>query len=350
MANPQSLATETKNVTGALTSMRIDELIANLATGIARGQLELDRVCMQIAEFMSRAEIEIGKIPGTDEPDRMSLIELGFTPNFYQFVDTILELRVSVSCSYEQTVQEDRSDLQYVNDEQAAQSSYSNSSSSSSSGSSSGYGGWSAWWWGGSAWGGGASSSSSSSSSAAEQAGSSSSNRKAISMQTVDAKFSSTYNYSLEASSTVKTKIVPVPPPPVFEEVLRAKLAEGRARQKLARLRNQAIVLIKAAGLAAQQALDVIDAAGDQFMTNEREAIAASLANVRSSGAALSNELWAAIGSVDERRSMDEALDAANNQLPLLADAPETAGPALVTALTDFLTTANAIAARPING
>ncbi len=353
MANSQSLATETQNVGGALTSMRIDELIANLAIGIARGQLELDRVCMQIAQFMSRAEIELGKVPGTDEPARMSLIELGFTPNFYQFVDTILEVRVSVSCSYEETAQEDRSDLQYTSDEQQAQSSYSTTHSDNSSNSSYGYGGYNynQSWWGGSysSYGGSGYGSSSSSGTSSTQAVSSSSTRKAISLQTVDAKFSSTYNYSLEASSTIKTKIVPVPPPPVFEEVLRTKLAEARAVQKRWLLRSQGIATIKTIALAAQQALDLIAKAGGQFMAAFREALATALTNVRSSAAGLTDELWANIGTVAERKAIDESLDTANEQLPLLADEPESAKPALVTALTSILSITNAIAARPIN-
>lgn len=82
---------EAKNVAGAITSMGLDELISNLAIGIAKGQMELDKVCMDIAQFMGDARVAFGKKPGSDEPDLISLIELGFTPNFYQFLDTILK-------------------------------------------------------------------------------------------------------------------------------------------------------------------------------------------------------------------------------------------------------------------
>ena len=41
---PQRTAeTEALGVAGALTSMRIDELISNLAIGIAQGQMQLDQ-------------------------------------------------------------------------------------------------------------------------------------------------------------------------------------------------------------------------------------------------------------------------------------------------------------------
>lgn len=355
MADQKTLATETKNVTGALTSMRVDELISNLAIGIATGQMELDRVCMQIAEFMSRAEVEVGKKPGSDEPDKMSLIELGFTPNFYQFVDTILELRVSVSSSYEETREEDVSDTQYQSQETASQSEYSSSSSSSSSGSSWGWN-W-GWWW----WGGGGHSSSSSSASASSQSGSSSSRSKGISMHTVDAKFSSTYNYSLEASSTVKTKIVPVPPPPVFEEILRAKLTERREWEARQRLRASATALFTEVIHASEEAASSVASLTENVNTKSNEdkstALLEAIAGIRETFTGLSNEQWAAVGTVAERRGMDEALDTARERTAgLLAvfDAGELPEDyviadekaAVVSSLGDFREVASAILAR----
>src|SRR5262245_29243227 len=93
---------EAKGIAGAMTSMRLDEMISNLAIGIARGQMALDQACMETAQFMSTAQVSFGKIPGSNAPDQVSLIELGFTPNFYQFVDTVLEMRVSVSTRFEE--------------------------------------------------------------------------------------------------------------------------------------------------------------------------------------------------------------------------------------------------------
>lgn len=116
---------EVKNVAGAITSMGIDELIFNMAKGIADGQARLDETCMALAVQMGDAQMEFGKIPGTDEPDLISLIELGFTPNFYQFVDTILEVRVSVSSQYEEEQETSTSELDQQVDEKAQQEAYS---------------------------------------------------------------------------------------------------------------------------------------------------------------------------------------------------------------------------------
>jgi len=58
MANGAGL--EARNVAGAITSMGVGELISKLAIGIAEGQLELDSVCMQIAQFMGDAQVARG--------------------------------------------------------------------------------------------------------------------------------------------------------------------------------------------------------------------------------------------------------------------------------------------------
>ena len=40
--------------------------------------------------------------------EELSLMELGFTPTFYQLVDTILEIKVSISMTLDQSVQEEK--------------------------------------------------------------------------------------------------------------------------------------------------------------------------------------------------------------------------------------------------
>ena len=99
----RSAGSEAQAVAGAITSMRIDDLIFHLASGIAEGQGKLDDVCMEIAAFMGEPKVAFGKKPKTDEPDMVSLLELGFSPNFYQFVDSILEVKVAISSNYEET-------------------------------------------------------------------------------------------------------------------------------------------------------------------------------------------------------------------------------------------------------
>ena len=122
MASESSI--ETQKVAGAIASMGIDELIFNMAKGIADGQARLDQTCMDLAVQMGDAQIEFGKIQGTDEPDLISLVELGFTPNFYQFVDTILEINVSVTSQYEEEREVVKSEIDQQSEEKQSQSQY----------------------------------------------------------------------------------------------------------------------------------------------------------------------------------------------------------------------------------
>lgn len=216
----KTLGAETRAVTGAITSMGLAEMISNLAIGIAKGQAELDFECMKIARFMGDAQVAFGKRPGSNESEFYSLVELGFTPNFYQFVDTVLELRVAVSTKFEEAVENATSLTQLAQSE--AEQTVAQSAKSQSSYASQG----SSWGWGW--WNGSSSSWSSSGSRTAESSASSSAKQKNLALTTVDAKYASTYNYAIEASSLVKTKIVPVPPPTVLEEIIRAKVKERR--------------------------------------------------------------------------------------------------------------------------
>ena len=306
MANGNGAGIEAREVGGALTSMRIDELISSLAIGIAQGQMELDRVCMAIAQFMSAAQVAFGKRAGSDEPDLMSLIELGFTPNFYQFVDTILEVRVAVSSRFEESTTTDVSQTQAHQQELASQSGFATQAGASgaASGSSSSWG-----WFGGSS-----GSFSSAFSKFASATGSTSSKTKNISVATVDAQYASKYNYSVEAASTIKTKIVPVPVPTVFDEVVRAKLKERRALEQRDRWRREAraalLSLSEGAGdlLADATALPSnVPAPG--YKRSAAQALKDVVDGLRATYATLSNDHWAEAGRRDERQGMDAALE-----------------------------------------
>lgn len=123
--------------------------------------------------------------------NRLSMLELGFTPNFYQFVETLIEVKISVTLtkSLDGTTknQGNISTTEDHSTETRSQGSYS-------------YGGW---WW-------------------SHHRGSYSSSTVHKDVKTVttpvDATFSAKYNYAIEASSLVRTKLVPVPPPPILEQ------------------------------------------------------------------------------------------------------------------------------------
>lgn len=156
-------------------------MIKSMGLAVAEAQFELDRVGLRMAQMMSgKYQIEVQDADGkTTVEDReayvdfdgkqMSMLELGFTPTFYQFVDTIIEVKISISMSYS--------------------SEYKKSAARSSTSAGVAFGCFSA----------GVSARSSS----------------------VSASFASKYQYSAEGSSLLRTKLVPVPPPAVLEERIR---------------------------------------------------------------------------------------------------------------------------------
>src|SRR5687768_4735932 len=89
------------------------EMVTSLGVAIGHAQFELDRVSLQIAQMMAGQEFTV---PGEDgepgEPQRLlvefggqrlSMLELGFTPSFYHFVDTIIEVKVSITIATERS-------------------------------------------------------------------------------------------------------------------------------------------------------------------------------------------------------------------------------------------------------
>ena len=90
------------NMTLPLNAMPFDEMIASMGTGIAEAQRKLDEVSFEITKMMSGTEARY-RIRLSDSADARSysLLELGFAPTFYQFVDTVLEVKVAFSMSSE---------------------------------------------------------------------------------------------------------------------------------------------------------------------------------------------------------------------------------------------------------
>lgn len=166
------------------------EMIKTLGVSIAEAQFELDMVSMKIARMMAGyapdPEPEDGSAPapssGTPERTMLvplgdgksySLLELGFTPNFYQFVDTLIELKISISMSRE--------------------TNFSHSSTTVNANLKGSVGFFSA--------------------------------SASMRVSTVSASYASKYQYSAEGSSLMRTKLVPVPAPALLEERIRAMIA-----------------------------------------------------------------------------------------------------------------------------
>lgn len=168
-----------------LLAVPFPEMVQRLGVGIAQAQLQLDLVSLRIARLMAGYDEEAEDKKEGDgvkaktylvkfgDGNEYSLLELGFTPTFYQFVDTVIELKISISMKTE--------------------TEFKRSSSASVT-----KGG--AFW---TPFGGGGS----------------------VSTSSVSASFAAKYQYSAEGSSLMRTKLVPIPPPALFEERVRALIA-----------------------------------------------------------------------------------------------------------------------------
>lgn len=84
------------------------EMIKSLGVGIAEAQLALDKMSVKIAQMMSGFKQKAnGEMVRDDEVlvkleeggKAYSLLSLGFTPTFYQFVDTVIEIKMAISMS-----------------------------------------------------------------------------------------------------------------------------------------------------------------------------------------------------------------------------------------------------------
>jgi hypothetical protein len=166
-----------------LLNVPFGEMVTSLGQAISQAQLQLDTTSMKIAQIMAgepydmpdadgegtHEERLLVQFGGQGGDDGLSMLELGFTPSFYHFVDTIIEVKVSITMSTELS-----------------------SSLSTFSGSFNSY-------------------------FALFAAG--------ASCSSVSASYASKYNYSAEGSSLIRTKIAPVPPPAILEQRIKALIA-----------------------------------------------------------------------------------------------------------------------------
>ncbi len=79
----------------ALADVPIGTMITNLGVGIAEAQRALDRHSIRTARSM---KWETLRIDGAEK----SLLELGFTPTFYQFTEATIEMSVSITMRVEE--------------------------------------------------------------------------------------------------------------------------------------------------------------------------------------------------------------------------------------------------------
>lgn len=148
-----------------LLNVPFGDMVLQLASAIAEGQHKLDLVSIEIAKIMGDSEkayVELPKLTAVGDDfegtEKLSLIGAGFFPTFYQFVDSIIEVKMAISMT--------RTTKAQVSVKAKA--------------------------------------------------------KFLCFSASVNASYSSKYSYSVEGSSLIRTKIVPVPVPAVLEERLKA--------------------------------------------------------------------------------------------------------------------------------
>lgn len=85
------------NVGAELLSAPVDQIVAKLSLAIAQGQTALDASSVATAKSMATTMIEL---PDISDPSKMvpfPLIALGFFPKFYEFSETVIEVKMAIS-------------------------------------------------------------------------------------------------------------------------------------------------------------------------------------------------------------------------------------------------------------
>lgn len=195
-----NIAEETTKVGEALAGVPLDQLILSMAKGIAWGQFDLDKVGMDVTKMMG--------VPGTVSigDEKISMLEAGFLPSFYHFVDTILELKMEIQIRQEQTAEQKSS----VN------SSYQRMSERGSSKSRATKSGWLK----------------KKAKSAYKSSSSSKDSSNVAYGKAVDTAHSQKYSQDLSASSLMRTKLVPKPAPDLLIERIQILLDKMREEAK----------------------------------------------------------------------------------------------------------------------
>ena len=141
-----------------------------------------------------------------DTPYKTSMIGAGFQPTFYQFAETVIEVKMAISMS-----QESSSEKHTTSTENTKKKSFWRSKSTART-------------------------------------------------STVDATYSSKYNYSAEGSSLLRTRLVPVPPNTIIAQVIDMR---NQAMNKIFELESQRVTnAIEAANKAMEQTPPVVSADG----------------------------------------------------------------------------------------
>lgn len=154
-----------------LLNVPFPEMVTKLALGIAEGQFKLDTNSTEVAKFMAATKISLPSIKDPTKELEFALIALGFFPGFYQFQESVIEVKMAITMA----------------------------TSTEAKVSVSAKGGWGPF------------------------------------SASVNASYSRKYDYKVEGSSMMRVKLVPVPPPAILQEYMDTlidKMAEELKKEK----------------------------------------------------------------------------------------------------------------------
>jgi hypothetical protein len=186
-SQPQQQRDVGGDVGKALLNVPVGDMLASLGAGIASAQFALDMNSLRTAQLMSGSYSGPGAqgrsvlVQFGDE--ELSLLELGFTPSFYQFTETTIEIKISISMSTVDQTSGFSLDV-HSDAELGGKLGFFSASLSAQ-----------------------------------------------LNVSTVGAAYSSAFNYSAEGASVIRTRLVPVPVPPILEERIRRRLDESRGER-----------------------------------------------------------------------------------------------------------------------
>ncbi|HPJ30118.1 MAG TPA: hypothetical protein PLZ42_01865 [Methanothrix sp.] len=80
-----------------LLNVPFPEMVKKLAFAVADAQTELDKHSAEVAKFMAETTIPMPSISDPKTPMPMSMIALGFFPGFYQFEESIIEVKMAIT-------------------------------------------------------------------------------------------------------------------------------------------------------------------------------------------------------------------------------------------------------------
>jgi hypothetical protein len=180
------------------------DMVYQMASAISTSQTSLDKSSVEILKIMGDEEKNPVSLPilnedGTEGSIKTSMIGAGFQPAFYQFTDAIIEVKMAISMGYDSESSygyESKTDYKsdYTSKDKRYKSSYARAT-------------------------------------------------------TINANYTSKYSFNEEATSTLRVRLVPLPPNPIMQ-----RLIELRAQRQQLQYELQ----MKKAELAMQKEMEKI--------------------------------------------------------------------------------------------